>query len=166
MSFTLKRLLAVGLSCALVAMANLAATPVPAWTIPLTHGRVFKLDAQRGHWVVINYWATWCEACLAEMPMLRDFVAAHPSVRLIGVTYEDITPRALHRFFATHRVGYPVAQVNEEAIPRRFKPTWFGIHALPLTYVVAPDGTLAKRWVGELDRARLDAMVVSGKGQR
>ncbi|MEO9214549.1 MAG: TlpA disulfide reductase family protein [Rhodanobacter sp.] len=166
MSFKVKRLLVVGLSCALISTTGLAATPVPAWTIPLTHGRVFNLDAQRGHWVVINYWVTWCAACLAEMPMLRDFAAAHPSVRLISVTYEDITARSLHQFLGAHPLGYPVAHVNEQAIPRRFKPTWFGIHALPLTYVVAPDGTLAKRWVGELDRARLDAMVVSRKGQR
>ena len=161
MSFRVKWLLATGVSCALAASAGLAATPVPAWTIALTNGRVFKLDAQRGHWVVISYWATWCEACLAEMPMLGDFAAAHPSVRLVGVTYEDITPHALHQFLAAQRLGYPVAHVDEKAIPHRFKPTWFGIHALPLTYVIAPDGTLAKRWVGELDRARLDAMIVS-----
>ncbi len=164
MNYSVKWLVVGALSGALASTTCLAATTAPAWEIPLTNGRVFSLNAQRGHWVIINYWATWCEACLDEMPMLRDFAAAHPSVRLVGVTYEDISPCDLHRFLLDHRPGYPLSHVDENAIPRRFKPTWFGTHALPLTYVVAPDGTLEKRWLGELDRARLDA-IVSEKAQ-
>ncbi|TAM18007.1 MAG: TlpA family protein disulfide reductase [Rhodanobacter sp.] len=122
-------------------------------------GHVFKVDAQRGHWIIINYWATWCEACRDEMPMLAAFAASHPSVRMIGLTYENIAPAALRQFLAAHPTGYPVAQVSEDKLPRALKPTYFGIHALPLTYVITPDGVVAKRWVGELDRTKLQALV-------
>lgn len=122
-------------------------------------GHLFNVGAQHGHWVIINYWATWCEACRDEMPMLAAFAASHPSVRMIGLTYEKIAPATLRKFLAAHPTGYPVALVNESDLPRALKPTYFGIHALPLTYAVTPDGVVAKRWVGELDRAKLQALV-------
>lgn len=90
--------------------------------------------------------------------MLSAFAAAHPSVRVIGLTYEDIAPVTLKKFVADHPPGFPVARVDEEAVPAKLKPTFFGIHALPLTYVVAPNGAVAKRWVGELDQAKLQAL--------
>jgi thiol-disulfide isomerase/thioredoxin len=127
-----------------------------------TDGQVFKLGAQRGHVVVINYWATWCGACLDEMPMLRKFAASHPSVKLIGLTYEKITPDALRQFAATHGIGYPVAHIDPSKIPHALKPTWFGMHALPLTYVLSPQGTVTERWVGELSVSKLQEVV----GQR
>ena len=131
----------------------------PALKVTTTGGNMFDLVAQRGHWVIVNYWATWCAACLEEMPTLRSFAAAHPEVRLIGLTYEHIAPQTLRRFLAAHPAGYPVAQVDQSALPHALKPVWFGMHALPLTYAIAPDGTVAKRWVGELDAAKLLAVV-------
>jgi len=127
-------------------------------------GHRFDLSAQRGHWVIVNYWATWCEACRDDMPMLAAFAASHPSGRMIGLTYENIAPAALRQFVAAHPPGYPVAHVDERELPRKLKPTYFGIHALPLTYAITPAGVVAKRWVGELDREKLQALV--GKPHR
>lgn len=87
--------------------------------------------------------------------MLRNFAASHPDVRLIGLTYENITPEALRQFVATHHPGYPIAHIDSNEIPRALKATWFGMHALPLTYVVSPEGTLAKPLAGELSVAKL-----------
>ncbi len=82
--------------------------------------------------------------------MLRRFAAEHPTVRLIGLTYPHIPAKALRRFLIAHPTDYPVAQVDRAALPRALKPRWgwFGIKVLPLTYAVAPDGAVAKRWVG------------------
>jgi thiol-disulfide isomerase/thioredoxin len=142
-----------------LATSALAATPVPPLSVQTTDGQVFKLGAQRGHLVIISYWATWCAACLEEMPMLRKFAASHPNVRLIGLAYENITPDALRQFVATHHPGYPVAHIDPSKIPHALEPTWFGMHALPLTYVMSLQGTVAKRWVGELSVAKLQEVV-------
>ena len=91
--------------------------------------------------------------------MLRRFAASNPEVRLIGLTYENIAPDALRQFVATHRPGYPVAHIDPSKIPHALEPTWFGMHALPLTYVVSPQGIVAKRWVGELSVAKLQKVV-------
>ena len=119
-----------------LAISALAATPAPSLSLQTTDGQIFKLAAQRGHLVIINYWATWCAACLEEMPMLRKFAASHPNVRLIGLTYENITPDALKQLVAKHRPGYPIAHIDPSEIPHALEPTWFGMHALPLSYVV------------------------------
>jgi thiol-disulfide isomerase/thioredoxin len=151
-------ILSVMLSAGLTVSA-FAATPVLQLSVRTTDGQVFKLAAQRGHMVIINYWATWCEACLEEMPMLRKFAASHPNVKLVGLTYENIAPDVLRQFVITHRPGYPVAHIDPGRIPHALETTWFGMHALPLTYVVSPQGTVAKRWVGELSVAKLQNVV-------
>lgn len=145
-----------------LATGAVAATPVPPLSVQTTAGQTFRLDAQRDHVVIISFCATWCAACLEEMPMLRKFAVAHPDVRLIGLTYENITPGALRQFVATHRPGIPVAHIDPSKIPHALESTWFGMHALPLTYVVSPQGTVAKRWIGELSVAKLQKAV----GQR
>lgn len=136
-----------------------ASAATTAAVVRTSDGHRFDLRAQRGHWVIVNFWATWCEACRDEIPMLAAFARSHPSVRMIGLTYERITPAALRQFVAAHRMGYPVARVDEHELPRKLKPTYFGIHALPLTYAIAPSGVVAKRWIGELNREDLQALI-------
>src|SRR6185437_4542355 len=90
--------------CAVVvgvtAASATATAATPTLTVRTVDGQLFSLRAERGHWVVVNYWATWCEACREEMPMLSAFAAAHPSVRVVGLTYEDIASAALKKFVA------------------------------------------------------------------
>lgn len=142
-----------------LASSTLAAAPAALLRAQTTDGQIFKLSTQRGHVVIINYWATWCAPCLDEMPMLRNFAASHSNVRLIGLTYEDITPEALRQFVAMHHPGYAIAHIDPNKIPRALKATWFGIHALPMTYVVSPEGMVAKPLVGELSVAKLQKVV-------
>lgn len=149
--------LLTGLALAPLTM-RMASAAMPDLALQTADGHAFNLRAERGHWVILNYWATWCEACREEMPMLSAFAASHPSVKLIGVTYEKINVQTLRQFVARHPPGFPVAHVDERNLPRALKPTYFGIHALPMTFVMAPDGSVAKRWVGEIDKAKLDAM--------
>ncbi|HXD37842.1 MAG TPA: TlpA disulfide reductase family protein, partial [Rhodanobacter sp.] len=81
--------------------AVMLAFAVPAWsampaqpTLQVTtlQGKTFDLAAQRGKWVIVNFWATWCVPCIKEMPDISRFVAAHPNVRAIGLAYEDSDP--------------------------------------------------------------------------
>lgn len=139
-----------------------AASAKPALALTTLGGTAFDLRAQRGHWVIINYWSTQCAPCLEEMPMLGAFAKAHPSVRLIGLTYEKVGLPELRRFIAEHPPGYPIALIHEDQLPHALKPSWFGIHALPMTYVIAPDGVIARRFVGEIGRSKLQGALAGG----
>jgi thiol-disulfide isomerase/thioredoxin len=152
-NFTLpKNLLAAGLlaSCCIagVAAARAGATPShPKLVVKTLDGKAFDLGAERGKWVIVNFWATWCSPCIAEMPAISKFVAAHANVTAIGLAYEDSDRKDILAFVKKHPVDYPLARVATDDPPADF-PTPEG---LPTTYLIAPDGRVARHFVGPVD---------------
>lgn len=146
--------------CMVLALTATAAKPVPP-VAPITtiDGRSFSLADHAGKWVLINYWATWCVPCIAEMPMLSTLATERPQLVVIGLTTEATSPEALRSFFAKRPVSYPIAIVDKTTVPRKFSGSWMGMQARPLTYLIRPDGSLAKRFLGELTAAKVAAII-------
>jgi Thiol-disulfide isomerase and thioredoxins len=150
--------------CAL-ALAGLApvhaAMPAhPALHVTTLDGKPYDLATERGHWVIVNFWATWCVPCIKEMPDISRYVATHKDVRAIGLAYEDSEPADIKAFLAKHPVVYPVAQVTLDKPVKDFDEP----RGLPTTYLIAPDGAVATHFIGPIDAAKLDA--ATGKGKR
>ncbi len=149
--------MALVLALAFVAPAQ-AAAPTP--TQPTLHvstldGKTFDLAAQRGKWVIVNYWATWCVPCIKEMPDISHFVATHDNVTAIGLAYEDSEPADIKAFLAKHPVVYPIAQVTLDKPLKDFdEPV-----GLPTTYLISPEGKVAKHIVGPVTEASLAALI-------
>lgn len=129
----------------------------PSIHLTTLDGKTFDLAAQRGHWVIVNYWATWCVPCIKEMPDISRFVSAHKSVRAIGLAFEDGKPADIKAFLARHPVVYPVAQITMDRPLKDFDQPL----GLPTTWLIAPDGRVAKHFVGPVTAAALDAMIGS-----
>jgi thiol-disulfide isomerase/thioredoxin len=145
-------------ACLLAAAALPARAAMPSQpTLKVTtlDGQPFDLAAQRGHWVIVNFWATWCVPCIKEMPDIAAFVAGHPDVRAIGLAYEDSDKADIQAFLARHPVGYPIAQVTLDDAPKDFDEP----RGLPTTYLIAPDGHVAKRFVGPVTQQSLGAAI-------
>lgn len=141
------------------AMPVQAAMPAqPGLRVTTLDGKAFDLAAQRGKWVIVNYWATWCVPCIKEMPDISRFVAAHDNVTAIGLAYEDSEPADIKAFLAKHPVVYPIAQVTMDNPPRDFDEP----RGLPTTYLISPDGKVAKHIVGPVTEASLEA-IIGGK---
>lgn len=139
-----------------VAIPAQAAMPAqPALKVTTLDGKPFDLAAQRGHWVIVNFWATWCVPCIKEMPDISHFVQTHANVRAIGLAYEDSDEGDIKAFLAKHPVSYPIAQVSLDDMPRDFDEP----RGLPTTYLIAPDGHVAKRFVGPVTGQSLGASI-------
>lgn len=118
-------------------------------------GQDFKLAAHRGQWVVVNFWATWCAPCLKEMPEFSAFDSDRDDVQVVGLAYEEIDADSMRQFLAGHPVSYPISIVDLMHPPEDFDPP----RGLPLTYLVAPDGRLARRFMGPISGKALEKAI-------
>jgi thiol-disulfide isomerase/thioredoxin len=130
-------------------------------TLALTDvdGKPFTLAAERGHWVVLNFWATWCAPCLKEMPELSALDAMREDVRVMGLAFEDITPADMRAFLKTHPVVYPIAIADVYNPPADFAPP----RGLPTTYLIGPAGKVVEHFLGPTTAADIEARIAAAK---
>jgi thiol-disulfide isomerase/thioredoxin len=120
----------------------------------------YDLAEHRGNWVVVNFWATWCAPCLEEMPELSALDAMRQHVEVIGLAYEDIDPQDLRAFLKKHPVVYPVAIVDVYNPPSDFATP----RGLPMTYLIAPDGAVAKQFLGPVSARDIEGAIAAAGG--
>ncbi|MGX5730712.1 TlpA family protein disulfide reductase [Pseudoxanthomonas beigongshangi] len=130
---------------------------IPTLAVDTVDGGRFDLSAHRGKWVVVNFWATWCAPCLKEMPELSALDAMREDVQVVGLAYEDITPADMQAFLKEHPVVYPIAIIDVMAPPADFATP----RGLPTTYLIAPDGKVAKAFAGPVTAHDLETLIAS-----
>ena len=124
-------------------------------TVPTLDGKTFDIADQRGQWVVVNYWATWCGPCIKEMPELDELDHARDDVKVLGLAFEETTTEDLLRFLSKRPVKYSIAAVDVYAPPAAFSVP----KGLPTTHLIGPDGTLRKSFIGPVTRADLELAI-------
>lgn len=156
----LKTLAAAGCMLAMAGAAHAAMPEQPSIKVTTLDGKPYDLASQRGKWVIVNYWATWCVPCIKEMPDISRFVSAHKDkVSAIGLAYDDSDKADIQAFIAKHPVSYPVAQVTMDKPLKDFDEP----RGLPTTWLIGPDGKVAKRFVGTVNESSLGQAIGLGK---
>ena len=85
-------------------------TPTPTLVLRDINGRSFSLSDYKGKVLLINFWATWCPPCRAEIPELVRWQRIYRSrgLQVIGVTYPPQQLSEVRRFVRREKVNYPV----------------------------------------------------------
>ena len=112
----------------------------PQFKLTDINGRTVRLSDYRGKVVLINFWATWCPPCRAEMPYLvqlqRDY--AKQGLQIIGITYPPETKTRVRRFARSLKVNYPIILGTRE-----IKARYSSEETLPLTVVINRNGAIS-----------------------
>lgn len=106
-------------------------------------GRPFGSHSLRGRVALVDFWAVWCEPCLAAIPTLNRLHVE--GLNVLGVAVHSGSPEDVKAFVSRHGVEYPMV-VGDEELPDRF-----GIVGYPTYLLIGPDGTIHKRYVGKIE---------------
>jgi peroxiredoxin len=129
--------------------------PAPTFSSFDLDGRPVKLAGFRGSTVLLNFWASWCAPCREEFPRLR---AVHGvgGVQVVGVLFDDRSEPA-RDFLREHGATWPSVVDPDHQIADAYgvakKP------GIPVTWVIAPDGTARARHLGLLTQADLTRLL-------
>ncbi len=127
-------------------------TPEPArdFTLATLDGGSVTLSDLRGEWVLVNFWATWCAPCVAEMEYL-ELIHQTRAINVLGINYNE-APKDIKQFADQHGVTFPILLEPDDILKMVYEA-----RALPRTVVVAPDGTIINRTLGQLRPEAFDA---------
>lgn len=148
----LRWLLVLALSCATMAPA------AENFTVTDAQGKAHSLEAYRGKWLIVNFWATWCPPCLEEIPELVALKEARKDVQVIGIAMEFQDDKQVLQFAEGMFVNYPIV-LGDRKISERIGR----VDGLPTTFIYDPQGRLANRHVGKITRKQLERLIAGKK---
>ncbi len=136
--------------------------PAPDFTLSQLSGPPLKLSDYRGKVVLLDFWATWCEPCRAEIPHFVELQDKYGSqgLQIIGVSMDD-SPDPVPAFYKQFKMNYPVvmgnAQIGEE---------YGGVLGLPIAFVIDRQGLIRAKHMGATDAAVFEREIVAQLGER
>lgn len=114
----------------------------PSWTLRDLDGQTVSLQDLRGRVVLINFWATWCVPCIAEMPELEALAGSLEGAPVDVLLVSDEPLDDIYAFLSQHGGDLPVYRADGPAPPA------LQSYGLPTTFVLDPDGAIVFKYVG------------------
>ncbi|HUF23848.1 MAG TPA: TlpA disulfide reductase family protein [Vicinamibacterales bacterium] len=138
-------LVIAGAVCAPRPLAAQAGTDPARAELRTLDGRTLTLDSLRGRVVLLDFWATWCAPCLAEMPRLKKLHAAYDrkDFVIIGISLDTLDRRAFRSWVRRNGIEWP--QVRDGRGYNGDLARLFGVETLPVTVLLGRDGRVAHR---------------------
>ena len=113
----------------------------PSLELKDLNGKTVKLSKYKGKVVLVNFWATWCAPCVAEVPELVKWQNEHKDeLQILGITYPPASLRKIRRFVRDHGINYPIL-LGSKATKRLFEPS----DNLPITVIIDREGNIVDR---------------------
>jgi thiol-disulfide isomerase/thioredoxin len=118
------------------------------------NGQKVALSSFRGKVIVLDFWATWCPPCKAEIPGFVELQQAYgeKGLQIVGVSVDD-TPDQLKPFAAEFKMNYPVlVGVDRDDLQDAYGPMW----GIPTTFVISRDGRICSKNSGLVGKAKYE----------
>jgi thiol-disulfide isomerase/thioredoxin len=129
--------------------------PAPDFQVKDIDGKEVSLSAYKGKVILLNFWATWCGPCRAEIPGLVDLQNKYKDrLQIIGMAVDEDDDTELRQIIKSESINYPVAMT-----PGKIRMDYGGIAALPTLFVLNADGKVVQKHVGLYDPALYETEV-------
>lgn len=115
----------------------------PDFRLPTIFGDTLSLSEYGGKVVILNFWATWCPPCRAEIP---GFIKLQEEFEDQGFTFIRLAldkPEKVAQFYKEYKMNYPVVIANREV-----SAAYGGITGIPTTFILDREGRIVKKYVG------------------
>jgi cytochrome c biogenesis protein CcmG/thiol:disulfide interchange protein DsbE len=116
------------------------------YTLKDMHGKDVRLADFKGRPILINFWATWCPPCKAEIPWFIEFTEKYKAQNftVIGISIDD-SPEDIRKFADEYKVNYPMlVGVGEDELQQAYEAGF----AVPVSWFIKADGTVATKAMG------------------
>ncbi len=126
------------------------AKKAPDFTLIALDGEEVTLAQFRGKVVILNFWATWCGPCKAEIPDLIQMYQDHrdQGLEILGITVASGSAAEISEFVKKYQINYPVL-TGDEKYMQELANQYGGIRAIPTTFLIDRQGNIQKKWVGQ-----------------
>ena len=121
----------------------------PSFSLTSLDGTTVKSSALKGSVVVLNFWATWCQPCMSEIPELKQ-VATSSKAKVIGIALDQDGVKTIRPFVASNNINYTVLVGDEEVFQR------FNGVGIPYTLVLDASQRIVKIYRGPTTKAALE----------
>ena len=127
--------------------------PVPNFELPNLGGAKVRPSDFKDKVLLVNFWATWCSPCVAEIPWFVEFQKKYgpQGLQVIGISLDEPGAKDVAPFASKHNMTYPVL-LGDENTPGQFG----GLLGLPTTFLVDRDGKFYSMYRGLVNRDKLE----------